>query len=76
MLRKILQSSHKLRKFRMPPGRKPIFIAPCLTKVQHKENKKLVNELKMRRARGENVVISRGKVVPAAVGNSVHSTEK
>ena len=44
---------------------KDIYIAPDLTKFQREKNRKLVNELKHRKANGENnLVISNGTIVP------------
>ena len=43
---------------------KDIYIAPDLTKFQREKNRKLVNELKHRKANGENnLVISNGTIV-------------
>ena len=57
--RKVLKNAPALRHY----VEEKIYISPDYTKRQLEENKKLVNELKDRRSRGENVKIIRQKVV-------------
>ena len=60
--RKIFQNAHKLKNYRTATGKK-IFISPDMTRMQREENKKLNDELWLRRGRGERVHIYRGKIV-------------
>ena len=43
---------------------KGVYISPDLTPSEREEGKKLRDELKARRARGEQVIIRRGRIVP------------
>ena len=67
--RKVLKNAPALRHY----VEEKIYISPDYTKRQLEENKKLVNELRDRRSRGENVKIIRQKVVNL---NSLASTSQ
>ena len=55
----------KSKQLKSQPGYQNIFINPDLTKLQRDTAKELRDELKLRRARGENVVIRNGKISDA-----------
>ena len=58
--RDILQRAKQLRNL---PAYTNVYINPDLTIRQREENKRLRNEFKARKSRGENVMIRNGKVV-------------
>ena len=60
--KKVLINSYKLKDFVTSSNMK-VFVSPDYTPKQQEENRKLVEEMKMRRARGENVKIKGGKVI-------------
>jgi len=60
----VLKSAKNLRNFRdSGEFRATVSIQPDLTKLQQKEHKKLVDEMKHRRLQGENITIRNGKII-------------
>ena len=59
--KRILGEAKNLRKSNQWEG---VFISPDLTPSEREEGKKLRDELRTRRARGERVIIRRGRIVP------------
>jgi len=63
---------HKAKELRNMPPHNNIFINRDLTPYQRENNKKLREELKRRRASGEDVVIRSGKLVLRSQAQSFH----
>ena len=60
----ILRNAPKLKSYRpLQNSNLKVFIGPDLTRSQQIENKRLRDELQRRRNMGENVVISRGRII-------------
>ena len=60
----ILKNAPKLKSYRpLQNSNLKVFIGPDLTRSQQIENKRLRDELQRRRNMGENVVISRGRII-------------
>jgi hypothetical protein len=60
----MLKAARNLGKLENTDTFKRIIIKPDLTKIQQTEEKKLLDELKIKRANGEKVFIRRGKIIP------------
>ena len=52
------------RKLRNSKDYKNVYINPDLTKMQREQSRKIRDELKSRRDKGESVIIRKGQIVP------------
>ena len=72
--RKVLKNAPKLKNYTPDGSNLKIFIAPDFTKKQQAQQKNLRDELRDRRANGENVRISRNQIVSTNRNSDPHNS--